>query len=83
MDYTTLSEGDKLSIAQSALRGLESDHFRAQMLHTQANQQAHLEQLEIQIDKARASVEKLEKSAAKEQKRIADENKDKQPDGLI
>lgn len=81
MDYTTLSEGDKLSLARDALRGLESDHFRTQVLVAQPNQAARLNQLELQIAGVREQIKVLEKAAAEEQRRIAEEAQQDQPEG--
>lgn len=60
MEYETLSTGDKLQIAQDALRGAETDHFRVTLDPIGGGGQTRLDQLEDRVLRARRAVEELQ-----------------------
>ena len=71
MEYTTLTEADRLMIARDRLRGLESDHYRISLdaeagdpnNPASAQAAARADQLEESIKAVKAEVTKLEKAA--------------------
>lgn len=74
MDYTTLTEADRLLIARDRLRGLETDHYRTSLdaqvgpvNNPAANgAEQRVAQLEEQIAVVKDEIAKLEKSVDKE-----------------
>jgi hypothetical protein len=59
MHYDTISDHDKLLLARDALRGREADHFRLSLLE-EPNRDFRLGQLELEINRLREEVAKLE-----------------------
>lgn len=68
MRYTELSTDDQLVIAQDRLAGLEADHLRLSLTHSEASPvgdsedtAARLAELESKIDAAREAIKALKK----------------------
>ncbi len=60
MDYTELSEADRLLLARDRLRGLESDHYR-QSIAPEPGADERLKRLEEHVKQVREEVKRLEK----------------------
>ena len=56
MDYTQITEADKLALAVDLLRGRESDHYRVSLL-SEPNKDDRLAELEDEINEIRQEIE--------------------------
>lgn len=56
MDYETITQEDRIRLAEDSLRGIESDHFRLSLLEPNSGR---LAQLEDRRDEIRAKLDAL------------------------
>lgn len=57
MKYTALSKEDQLLIAQDRLAGLEADHLRLSLTHTEASQAGDSEETASRLAEIEAKIE--------------------------
>ncbi len=64
MEYTTLSDAEKLMIAQESLRARESEHFQLSLVPGTPGGQQRMNVLEKETDDLRKVIKKLEDGGA-------------------
>lgn len=74
MQYTTLTEADKLQLARDTLRARESDHFRISLLD-EPNKETRLADYETEIDNLRTTVDELQSESDAAAKKLEDQYK--------
>lgn len=62
MEYTTLTDADRLVIARDDLRTAEADHYRLSLRPTEVNADKRLDELESEAKSIRVLVKELEET---------------------